>query len=81
MIDLKAACIAIAFTICIATVAIGTIRYAANESKTYQIRVFSDPETGCEYLVLENEAISPRVDNRGGIICKELKREGFWKGP
>lgn len=60
---------------------LGSIVYAAysasNNEKTYQIRIFSDPETGCEYLVLENKAISPRIDNRGGIICKEPKRVGL----
>lgn len=48
-----------------------------DKSKTYEIRIFSDPETGCEYLVLENKAISPRIDNRGGIICKDPKRAGL----
>lgn len=43
------------------------------KTETYQIRVFSDPETGCEYLVLENRGIVPRIDNKGGVICRESK--------
>lgn len=69
------------FTIaCIAlfVLGLGSIVYgaysASEKEKTYKIRIFSDPETGCEYLVLENRGIVPRIDDRGGIICKEQSK-------
>jgi hypothetical protein len=37
------------------------------------VRVWRDPETKCEYLVLYNNSLTPRVDADGLPICGDIK--------
>lgn len=35
--------------------------------------VFTDPETGCQYLGMYGEAVTPRMGRDGKQICREVK--------
>lgn len=37
------------------------------------VRVFTDPETGCQYLGMYGEAVTPRMGRDGKQICREVK--------
>ena len=38
-------------------------------------QVYTDPETGCEYLVMSAREMTPRVDADGNHICTRGARE------
>lgn len=41
----------------------------SKQSGDSSIRIYKDPQTGCEYLLYNSESIYPRLDKDNKIIC------------